>query len=376
MRRTVFALIGVSCLLAVACATPTVRPVDVQPVTAGSGEQLVVDHSITIVDTSGSISRREQYPGEKALVQSLVSSMPNGKYEAGAISFGGVEREVHPLGSFDRAGLASYSNDLSYLSEGTPLDQALAEAGVALKGKGDNAAITVISDGLPTDVVGRPIDESRVLEAAKSAAKGYQGKLCIHTVQIGDDADGAKFLQDLAKATGCGSHRSASSLNTAAALQGFQRSVYFAAAPVARAVDGDDDEDGVLNSKDRCPNTPKLVRVDDRGCWASRDVYFETNSAVIDDDSKELLRTLGVAVLKANPDLRVRVDGHTDARGSDAYNQSLSERRAAAVRQFFIEEGIEPGRLESRGFGESQPAAPNDTAENLRLNRRVEFTPL
>jgi outer membrane protein OmpA-like peptidoglycan-associated protein len=83
-----------------------------------------------------------------------------------------------------------------------------------------------------------------------------------------------------------------------------------------------------------------------------------------------------VAIAKANPDLRVRVDGHTDSRGSDAYNQSLSERRAAAVRQVFIDHGIDAGRLEARGFGESRPAAPNDTPENMRLNRRVEFTPL
>ena len=376
MRRTVSAVTGVSCLFALACATPTVKPVDVQPVTPSSGEQLAVDHSVTIVDTSGSISRREQYPGEKALVQSLVSSMPAGKYEAGAISFGGVKREVHELATFDRAGMASYAKDLRYLSEGTPLDQAFLEAGAALKGKGDNAAITVVSDGKPTDVVGREVPEQNVLDAAQAAAKGYQGKVCIHTVQVGSDAAGAAFLQKLSNVTGCGSHRAASSLSTAAAIQSFQRGVYFAAAPVARAVDGDDDGDGVPNSKDRCPNTPKLVRVDDRGCWASRDVYFATNSAVIDPESKELLRTLGVAVLKANPDLRVRVDGHTDSRGTDAYNQQLSQRRAAAVRQFFIEEGIDGKRLESKGFGESQPAAPNDSPENMRLNRRVEFTPL
>ena len=374
MRRTAAPVSIVSCLLALACATPVQKPVDVQPVTPAAGQTLVVDHSILIVDESGSISRMEQYPGEKALAQSLVASMPAGKYEAGANAFGGTAREVHPLATFDRAGLGSWAGDLTYLSEGTPLDQALAEAGAELKGKSDNAAITVLSDGIPTDVVGREVPAQKSLDAAAALSNSYQGKVCIHTVQVGNDAGGAAFLEKLSNATGCGSHRSASSLSTAAAIQNFQRDVYFASAPVAK--DGDDDEDGVRNSKDRCPNTPKLVRVDDRGCWASRDVYFETNSAVIDESSKELLRTLGVAVLKANPDLRVRVDGHTDSRGSDAYNQQLSQKRAAAVRDFFIAEGIDPKRLESRGFGESEPAAPNDSAENMRLNRRVEFTPL
>jgi OOP family OmpA-OmpF porin len=376
MRKIAIGPSFVSGLFALACATPVVKPVDVQPVTPASGQSVSVDHSILLVDSSGSISRMEQFPNEKALVQSLVSAMPAGKYEAGAIQFGGVKRENHALAPFDRAALGTYAGDLDYLSEGTPLDQAFEEAGEQLKGKKDHAAITVISDGIPTDVVGREVPEDEVLDAAKEAAKGYEGKVCVHTVQVGSDAAGTAFLQKLAKTTDCGSYRSASSLGTASSLQAFQRDVYFGAAPVVAAVDGDDDEDGVKNSKDRCPNTPKLVRVDERGCWASRDVYFETNSAEIDEDSKELLRTLGVAVLKANPDLRVRVDGHTDARGSDKYNQALSERRAAAVRKFFIDEGIDGGRLESRGFGESAPAAPNDTAENMRMNRRVEFTPI
>jgi OmpA-OmpF porin, OOP family len=376
MRRTAASVSIVSCVLAIACATPVVKPVDVQPVVPGSGESVVVDQSILIVDNSGSISRREQFPGEKALAQSLVAAMPAGKYDAGGIAFGGVAREVHPLGDFDRAGLASWAGDISYLSEGTPIHQVLAEAGASLEGKSDRAAITLVSDGKPTDVVGREVDEQLSLDAAQGIAKAYQGKVCIHTVQVGSEPEGAAFLKKLSDATGCGSHRAASSLGTAAAIQGFQREVYLSRAPVARAVDGDDDEDGVLNSKDQCPRTPKLARVDERGCWVIRDLHFDTNSSEIAASDQELLVSRAVAILKANPDLRTRIDGHTDSRGSDAYNQQLSERRAEAVRKFLVENGIDASRLEVRGFGETQPVAPNDTTENLRMNRRVEFTPL
>ena len=97
--------------------------------------------------------------------------MPAGKYEAGAIAFGGVKREAHPLAAFDRAGLASYAADLTYLSEGTPLDQVLGEVAVDLKGKSDHAAITVVSDGKPTDVVGREVPEQLPLDAAQALAK-------------------------------------------------------------------------------------------------------------------------------------------------------------------------------------------------------------
>lgn len=377
MRKITIGLSIVLGLYAISCATPVVKPVDVQPVTPASGQTVSVDHSILLIDSSGSISRMEQFPNEKALVQSLVSAMPAGKYEAGAIEFGGVERDTHPLGSFDRSALGNYAGGLEYLSEGTPLDQALNEAGAALKGKGDHAAITVVSDGRPTDVVGRDVSEENVLDAAQTAAKGYRGKVCIHTVQVGSDPAGGAFLEKLSKVTGCGSHRSASSLGTASAIQAFQRDVYFGAAPVVAAVDGDDDEDGVLNSKDRCPRTPKQARpVDERGCWVASKVHFDTDKAVVRAEDREWLISIVVPVMENNPDLRVRVDGHTDSRGGDKHNQDLSERRAAAVRQVLVDGGVAANRLESRGFGESQPAAPNDTPENLQKNRRVEFTPL
>src|SRR5262245_21253936 len=108
MRKIAVGLSIVSGLFVLACETPGVKPVDVQPVAPGSGETVVVDHSIVLVDSSGSISRLDQFPHEKALVQSLVSAMPAGKYEAGAIEFGGVKRDSHPLGTFDRKALGSY----------------------------------------------------------------------------------------------------------------------------------------------------------------------------------------------------------------------------------------------------------------------------
>src|SRR5258707_992014 len=112
MRTTALGLTILSCVTVVACATPVVKPVDVQPVAPGRGESVVADQSILIVDTSGSISRTKQFPNEKALVQSLVSAMPAGKYEAGAIDFGGVKRKVEPLAAFDRPALASYAGGL------------------------------------------------------------------------------------------------------------------------------------------------------------------------------------------------------------------------------------------------------------------------
>jgi len=83
-----------------------------------------------------------------------------------------------------------------------------------------------------------------------------------------------------------------------------------------------------------------------------------------------------VRVLKANPNLRLEVQGHTDATGSLRFNQRLSEQRAKAVAAYFTAHGVDSGRLTAKGYGPSRPAATNDTAEGRAKNRRVELKPL
>jgi outer membrane protein OmpA-like peptidoglycan-associated protein len=78
--------------------------------------------------------------------------------------------------------------------------------------------------------------------------------------------------------------------------------------------------------------------------------------------------------LKANPDIkRMRIEGHTDNRGNADMNLDLSKRRAASVRQWLVDHGVESERLESEGYGLTRPIASNDTDEGRALNRRVEF---
>lgn len=106
-----------------------------------------------------------------------------------------------------------------------------------------------------------------------------------------------------------------------------------------------------------------------------RYVNFETNSAVIaGNTSAELDEVLFVA--QTCPAVRFGVDGHTDSRASDAYNQTLSEARAASVRSWMIERGITTDRFEAQGFGETKPLADNNTEEGRALNRRIEIRAL
>jgi OmpA-OmpF porin, OOP family len=102
-------------------------------------------------------------------------------------------------------------------------------------------------------------------------------------------------------------------------------------------------------------------------------ILFDTNKDTVRSVSYLLLgRLAGVA--KSCPTRTIEIGAHTDSDGEAAYNQDLSERRAKAVVEFLVREGVAGTLLKSVGYGETKPIAPNDTAENKQKNRRVEFT--
>jgi OOP family OmpA-OmpF porin len=103
-----------------------------------------------------------------------------------------------------------------------------------------------------------------------------------------------------------------------------------------------------------------------------RGVNFDFDKATIRADAVAILDE-AVEILREQPGIDVSVDGHTDALGTDQYNQRLSERRARAVADYLARHGIDRGRLQPRGFGESHPVAGNDTEEGRAQNRRVEL---
>ncbi len=120
-------------------------------------------------------------------------------------------------------------------------------------------------------------------------------------------------------------------------------------------------------------NSILATRDSARGLIANMsDVLFRSGSFELLPGARERLAKVSGIVL-AYPSLHVAVEGHTDSVGSDQYNQDLSEHRAQAVRDYFVQQGIPSGAVEARGFGKSDPIAANDTAEGRQQNRRVEL---
>ena len=169
--------------------------------------------------------------------------------------------------------------------------------------------------------------------------------------------------------------------------------------PVVVVPVSDSDGDGVPDDLDQCPGTPAGEPVNEVGCplpkkecktpepgqpvtlegcaagdkIVLRGVNFEFDKSRLTSNAKTILEGVGDALNKA-PAVTVEIGGHTDSKGTDEYNQKLSEQRAQSVVQYLVgSKNVDASRMTSVGFGESQPVADNETDEGRELNRRVEL---
>jgi len=153
--------------------------------------------------------------------------------------------------------------------------------------------------------------------------------------------------------------------------------------------DPDSDRDGVPDDDDLCPNAKETINgiADDDGCPDTGDprviyeegkftvldtIRFETGRADIKPESHGLLDQVAQMV-KANPDVKVRVEGHTDDTGPRDLNMRLSQERAESVRRYLIQRGVAPQRVRAVGYGPDKPLVKDTTEEARTKNRRVEF---
>ena len=137
----------------------------------------------------------------------------------------------------------------------------------------------------------------------------------------------------------------------------------------------DADGDGVLDNKDKCPNTPKGAKVDADGCMPKlvlNNINFATDSATLNASAQGILNPI-IEVIKGRPDVKgLIVTGHTDNTASEKHNQKLSEARARSVANYLKGNGLTVD-VAARGMGESSPIATNDTEMGRAQNRRVEI---
>ncbi|BBO74118.1 hypothetical protein DSCW_15350 [Desulfosarcina widdelii] len=445
MKRRIFVLkflsmIAIATILS-ACATsyqpvPTFSPVDLD----AGGRALKTRNLLVILDASSSMEEGYQqwkkFDIATAVVRILGQTLPeNIGIRSGMRIFGGdpavfqkSTQLIDDVGTFDRN---EYEKSLATVAGAggpSPLPAAVDAAAKDLEGMTGKTALIVVTDGEKMGM--NPAENARALK------EKFGDSVCIYPVQVGDDADGKKLLDEIAEIGGCGFGVSAQSL-----LGGQQMADY-----VARIFLGDQldsDGDGVLDSRDKCPGTPAGVNVDADGCpldsdgdgvgdykdkcpgtpagvdvdadgcpldsdgdgvgdykdkcpgtpagvwvdakgcpasvldsgstaWTFNEINFETAKANIQPSSYGILDEIAAA-LAANPQLKVAVEGHTDNTGARAFNMDLSQKRAQSVVDYLVKKGVSPDRLSAKGYGPDRPIADNGTRVGRAKNRRVQF---
>jgi OOP family OmpA-OmpF porin len=384
--------------------------------------EVIVDASRSMADPVG---RQRKVEVAQAAADSMARTIPEFGYAGGLRTFGQgkclPKEKTSLLAGMGTYSMASFTDAVARIGcarGSSPLDLAMTVGGADLTGAAERAAMIVVTDGLH---MGR--DELAVAQALKAS---YGDTLCIYAVQVGSDPLGRALLQKVVDAAGCGKVVAADELTTGDAMAAFVQEAL---------LERDSDGDGVGDSKDKCPNTPKGVKVDAVGCPLDTDgdgvpdyldkcpdtpkgvkvdsngcpldsdgdgvpdyldkcpdtpkgvpvdaagcppklgtVYFNVDEWTLDPEDRKTLA--GVAEMLAKyPGAKFVAQGYTDSTGSRRWNDILSLRRAKAVVEYLVGKEVAADRLTPKGYGPDQPAVPNDTRTNRAKNRRAEVAP-
>ncbi len=384
-----------------------------------------VDNFVILLDTS--YSMREPQKGfwgqskldfAKEIASHMNQTIPDFKLKAGLRIFGqgtgfstaGKTNLVYGLTTYSEPELENIIAKIKKTGWNSPMSTAVDASDkdmAALKGK---TAFILLSDGRS--------DNKKPVKAAKALKERLGDALCIYPVMIGDHPDGVYIMEEIAKACGCGFFVKAEEIASPDSMADFVTRVFLNMEKTITPKDSDGD--GVPDFLDKCPKTPKGVKVDANGCpldsdgdgipdyrdecpgtakgvivdevgcplpepkgaevtekgtWIFNDILFDSNKWYI---KQEMISTLDkvAGILKNNPTLVMVIEGHTNNIGTRIHNQMLSQNRAESVMTYLVSKGVEKERLSAVGHGFDRPMISNDTAEGHTRNRRVEFVPI
>ncbi len=309
------------------------------------------------IDHSGSMMMQHTGLKEKKIVMArdllikVTKKVPNLPYDASVHTLAPFSERV-ALAPFDapavEKALAGISTDEDIRGRFTPMGDGIIKAQPYVHGMQRNGAVILVSDG-ESNMGSDPVAEARVLYNSEPG-------ICLHVISFADKPEGEATLKEIAALNGCSVYADGGELLTNdMALDKFMQDVFY------RVVE----ETHMMTMKESAPMMEEEAIV-------LRNVNFAFDSAEINEESATIL-TEAALLIQDRPGTVV-LTGHTDSTGPDAYNQSLSQRRAESVRAFLAKQGISADRIKAVGKGESDPEYDNKTSEGRRLNRRVVIT--
>jgi len=312
-----------------------------------------VDNFIFFLDQSGSMAQK--YKGEGArkidLAQPMVDSMnqavPALDYTAGLFLFAPFEAKVQPS-TYNKAAMNNavdaIGTKFDIFNRKTPMGNGLMDLDPVLSGLTGKTALIIFTDG-NSNIGADPVAQSKALYAK------YGDRLCIHIVSFADEARGQMIIDQIRALSSCTVVADYASLTAPGGMDKFVKDVFYA--EVADAAPAP---------------APAPVAIPS----ISFNLHFGFDKFQITEEMVPVLEE-AKAILDEYPAASFEVAGHTDSTGTEVYNQGLSERRAASVRNWLTAHGIDGKRLEAKGYGELSPKYDNATSEGRKLNRRVDI---
>jgi len=369
LRRMSFLLGVVSVILVVSALTVESADMVVEQIKATYTDKQEVrvipkiDNFIVVFDESGSMYLTDQgrNPAKakvaKEIITALNERIPELGYKGSITVFAPDKSLLGPTafnrGSFGQAygGLAETGQ---IFGNRTPLGDAILALDPLLSKSAGKTAVLIVSDG-----------ENNMGMDALEAAKTIQGKypyVCFDSISLADSERGRAILKNISQLNNCVYADGSELASNPAAIDQLAKDIFYTIEVrevVAEKVEVVPVKAAVV--------VPKVIEL--KPVHFEFDKYDLTPTAQINlDENAELLRD--------NSDLKVVIQGNTDSIGTEAYNLTLSERRAQTVFDYLRSNGIAPERMQTVGYGFSRPVADNKTPEGRALNRRSEIQPL
>lgn len=363
-----------------------------------------VDNFIIVLDSSSSMGtiyedkvaeRYSRFMIAKDIVSRMNNTIPEMEIQGTLQRFGYGFTEKGKLTEAVYGPTAYSRSDLEYALQSIMTPGGHSPAGLAIRATSEilgstegKSAVIVISDG-------EKLKDDPLMKV-KTLKDQFGNRTCLYTIWVGSKTEGKVFMEKLAAEMGCGFSVTADDIATSEGMADFVRKVFLTrdsdgdgvpndadacpGTPPGIQVDAsgcaiDSDGDGVADDVDACPDTPRGAIVDHRGCWIVKGVNFDYKKWDVKPQFNTNLDNI-INILKRTPDLKIRIEGHTDNIGSEKYNLELSEKRAQAIKDYLVGNGIDQTRITSVGYGFSRPIAGNDTKEGQALNRRAELIPV
>lgn len=346
------------------------QPLTFTPATFEAGKYLAkADNFQLVIDASMTMGADDQknLMSAKNFTSAVNQSLPaDFTANMGLRSFGHSDKQsskptelLYGVEKYSRSGMQAGLDKLKYAGGTSPMGAAINAAGADFEKAGGSGTLVIVSDGTQN-----VMDDAIASIAALKAKMG--DKLCVYTVWVGDDAVGQKYLDKVAAAGGCGAAYTGAALTDQKAMADFVDKVFLKLKPIppAPVVAPTPPPPPAPAPPPPAPMMKKEV--------ITFNLLFDFDKSDIKDEFIPVLEQ-AKKILDEDPTATYIIAGHTDWTGTDAYNQKLSERRAASVKKWLVQHGIAADRMETIGYGESQPKYDNKTKEGRKLNRRVEI---